>query len=117
MLKLGLSGASVASVVLISGCGIAGSWQAVTVSPADGQPPFAYMTLDAQGQFTATTKDDGASRTSTGSYSWNGRTLRLRSEGSAERVYTGYVRMDGALVLSLDDQGGEVRTTWKRIRF
>lgn len=69
-------------------CSLAGTWHIVECLPQHASPPFEHITIDARGEYTATSGRAHHVHTETGRYRWNGISLRLTPAGKAERTYS-----------------------------
>ncbi len=114
MQRMSLHFATVISLLALSGCSIAGSWKTVQVDPPWVPFPVETMTLDPDNNFTTTWNQNGADRTATGRYKWNGRTLEIARQGFEPRVYQARLRMDGKLVMTLEQNNAKVTATLER---
>ena len=88
-----------------SGCAMGGSWRAESTHPPGAAFPINEITFD-QGKYTATglfsAQGDysGDRRTTTGEYSFNGATLKLKPSGGPELFYKTARRLDGKLSMT-----------------
>lgn len=67
--------------------------------PPDGAFPVESLTLSTDGRFTATGWRNGSPVTRTGTYRWNGSTLRLETAEGGPVEFGGRRRSDGSLLL------------------
>ncbi len=71
----------------LTGCSLTGTWSTASVRPADERFDLSHVSFDKQGRYTATARYDGTSRTSVGSYRFNGRKLIINPDNGSQRAY------------------------------
>lgn len=98
----------------IAGCGVAGSWKRIAIDPPGIPFPLDRVTFDAQNHYTASWKQGGRERTSTGTYKSNMFTLEVAQHGQAARTYRVRRRMDGKLELIYNIGDRKVVATLER---
>ena len=93
--------------LFLTGCSLVGTWCVIEVEPGDAPFPIASATFANDGTYCVSHASGGRSRTDSGAYRWTGWRLELQPEGKPPRTYSGYLRLDGKLVLSRrqDDDG------------
>ena len=97
------------------GCSLAGSWRTVSLDPPGAPFPVDTITLDRDNNYTATWTWDGARRTTTGRYKWNGSTLEVAPPGSLPRKYGARLRADGKLVMTYMHGDAKLTATLERV--
>jgi len=91
--------------IFTSGCALSGSWRAESTHPPGAPFPINEITFD-QGKYTATGlftpqgEFSGRRRTTTGDYSFNGFTLKLRPGDGPELSYKTARRLNGKLSMT-----------------
>ena len=114
-MKRVLAGVAVfAAAAIVNGCGLTGTWRTVAVRPEAERFPIVSVTFGENGQFTATSEEDGRQRTSTGRYKWNGLRLVLDPSPGSRKTYRGYRRLDRSLVLLHKHDTTKIKATLKR---
>ena len=88
------------------GCAMGGSWRTESTHPQGAPFPINEITFDqgkytATGLYTAQGAYGGDRRTTTGEYSFNGVTLKLKPGGGPELSYKTARRLDGKLSMTL----------------
>ncbi|MCH8252887.1 MAG: hypothetical protein IID36_10590 [Planctomycetes bacterium] len=102
-------------LVTAIGCSnIVGSWRTVAVMPEGMVFPISNVDFDKEGIYTATSKYNGESHTSTGTYKWNGRMLTVIPASGPQREYPGRIRVDGKLALTHDQDGEQVEAVLEK---
>lgn len=81
-------------VALFAGCRLGGTWHRTAVDPAGATFPLERITFEGD-RFTATRETEEGTRTTTGTYVWNGRALSLRSADGADGEYGCRRSVDG----------------------
>lgn len=89
-----------AGLVLLAGCGLGGAWCTVKVTPQDARFPIASATFAADETYCVSRIAGGQTSSSSGTYRWTGFKLILAPEGTSSQTYSGYLRLDGKLVLA-----------------
>jgi hypothetical protein len=95
-------------------CSVTGSWRTVAVRPPSAPFPIEAVTFSDDGHYTATGREDGERRTTTGRYRFNGYTLRLRPPAGPEQKFAARVRGE-TLVLTQGDATHRMSGTLERI--
>ena len=95
------------ALALLAGCGIAGRWETVRVEPEHDAFSLGLVTFDTGGRYTASSRIDGAARTSTGTYEWTAGSLVLTPTTGPSRTYRCRRSASGA-ELTLQHLDGEV---------
>ncbi len=91
---------TIACALATAGCSIAGSWRTVSTEPPGVTFPINTLTLDGDGNYTATWIVKDETRTDTGFYRWDGFTLDVEQAGSMPRSYGARLRLNGNLLLT-----------------
>lgn len=92
----------------LTGCSIAGDWKVVEVKPEGTQFPMSSVSFAEDGAYTAKSNYEGKAHTSTGTYEWTGSKLTVKPKEGPTRTYSGQMRMDNKLVLTLKSDKGEM---------
>ena len=95
-----------AVLVIVTGCSLTGTWKTINIIPPDARFPMNRISFDNDSRFTATAEYEGQTRTSTGTYEWNGRKLVVFPDGGDERTYPGRRRWGRKLAL-IHNRNGE----------
>ncbi len=82
-------------------------------TPPNGAFPVESLTLSPDGRFTATGWRNGSPATRTGTYRWNGSTLRLEMAEGGTVEFGGRRRSDGALLLIDRSSSDQPRAVFK----
>jgi hypothetical protein len=102
-------------LLAMSGCSIAGEWRAKMVE-GDHPFPFSQVTFTDDGRYTAVAPPAARQLTSTGTYAWNGSTLKIMPKDGAERSYSGYHDIfKNQLVLKHKEDGKEDKATLEKV--
>ena len=97
-----------AVLVIVTGCSLTGTWKTINIIPPDARFPMNRISFDNDSRFTATAEYEGQTRTSTGTYEWNGRKLLVFPDGGGERTYPGRRRWDRKLLLTHNRNGERI---------
>lgn len=100
--------------IAAAGCGVAGSWKRIAIDPPGVPFPLEYVTFDTKNHYTATWKQDGRARTSTGTYKSNLFTLDVAQTGQTPQTYRLHRRLDGKLQLIYEIGDRKVVATLER---
>lgn len=102
--------------LLLSGCSIAGQWEATGTGAGDFQ--LARATFNNDKTYESTAQYKGQTRTSKGKYSFNSSKLTLTpDDGGPQRTYGACVGLDGKTlkVKYTPEQGKPVSVTMKKV--
>jgi hypothetical protein len=118
MYSHGRRGVVAALALLGSGCSITGAWRVESVEPESARAAFPLhrVTFHEDGTYADEPTGEGEGEPTIGQYSWNPAfyTLHLTPQGTTTQFYTGYMQMDGKLILDRTGAGPEVRATLAR---
>ena len=99
----------------LAGCaGLSGDWEAVRIEPESGAAAVHFISFDGDGAYAASGCGPAGTKTESGRYKWNGRTLRLEPEGVGPRLYEGRISADGTLRLTDPSAETQVTVTFQR---
>ena len=107
---------AVVCTLAVGGCGITGSWKRIAVDPPGAPFPVDRVTFDRQHNYTATWSHGGQTRTSTGEYRFSWNILEIMETGRQPRTYRAYRRLDGKLLLTYGEGGGEMTATLTKVQ-
>jgi hypothetical protein len=104
------------AVLMLSGCSIAGEWRTKSVEPAGQEFPFYQVEFTSDGRYTAMGPPSHRERSSTGTYTWNGSTLKVMPKDGPERSYPGYRDIfKDQLVLKHEHEGKKMKATLEKV--
>ena len=96
------------------GCNVVGTWSTIEVAPQDRPFPIASVTLADDGTYCVSQTTGSQTRTTAGTYRWDGVKLALNPGEGAPQHYAGGWRLDGRLVLSHGSGRDRVRAVLER---
>lgn len=77
------------TLVVLGGCGIAGQWELTTVDPNAARRDVDYQTMELKkdGSFYAESKEQGAIKTTSGTYTYKDDVLSLKPHDRETRTF------------------------------
>ncbi|UCG17164.1 MAG: hypothetical protein JSV19_03865 [Phycisphaerales bacterium] len=116
MNRFAVRGGLAGAVTVLGGCGLAGAWKVVSISPdeAADRAPFHTVTFDEAGTYTDEHTDEEGTRRSTGQYTWTGLELGVTPKDGTTRRYSAHLRLDGRLALRRQDEHGKIAVVLER---